>query len=369
MKYVEEFRDAGAARALTGKISALGEKLRKMGRSVKIMEVCGTHTVAIERCGIRRLMPESVSLISGPGCPVCVTDAGYIDAAAELAAKGVVIVTFGDMLNVPGTGTRLSECRSGGARIELCYSPETALDIAAREASKELVFLAVGFETTTAPTITLVASAIRMNIGNLSLLTSFKRIPPAMDALLQYPELNVSGFLCPAHVSAIIGADAYRPVVDKNRIPCVVAGFEPLDILMGICGILAQIVEGRAEVENQYSRVVRSQGNTRALEIMDKYLEDYDAPWRGIGVIPRSGSRLRKEFGGFDAERRFGLAVKAGRPDKACRCGEVLKGKIRPDSCPLFGKVCTPLNPRGPCMVSSEGTCAALYKYQAPEGR
>lgn len=363
MKYVEEFREEGAARAIAGKICELGKSLRSRMPRICIMEVCGTHTVAIERCGIRRMMPENVRLISGPGCPVCVTDAGYIDAAAELAMKGVTIVTFGDMINVPGTKTKLSECRAAGARIEICYSPETALEIAEKHPSNEVVFLAVGFETTTAPIITLIETALKKKIENVSLLTSFKRIPPAMIALLEDPEIKVNGFLCPAHVSAIIGADAYRPIVSEKKIPCVVAGFEPLDVLLGICGILEQLLDGRAEVENQYSRVVRNQGNTRALDIMEKYLQPYDASWRGLGVIPGSGSRIRDEFEKFDAQKRFGLQIKDDKPDGACRCGEVLKGKIRPDECPLFAVVCNPLEPQGPCMVSSEGTCAALYKY------
>ena len=363
MKYVDEFRDEGAARAIAGKICQLGESLQSRMQKICIMEVCGTHTVAIERCGIRRMMPENVRLISGPGCPVCVTHAGYMDAATELAMKGVIVVTFGDMINVPGTRTKLSECRAAGARVEICYSPETALEIAQGCPSKEVVFLAVGFETTTAPIITLIETASRKNIGNVSLLTSFKRIPLAMIALLEDPEIKVDGFLCPAHVSAIIGADAYRPIVSEKKIPCVVAGFEPLDILLGISGILEQLNEGRAEVENQYSRVVRNQGNMKALDIMSKYLEVYDSPWRGLGVIPGSGSRIKDEFEKFDAQKRFGLEIKEDKSDGACRCGEVLKGKIRPDECPLFAVACNPLEPQGPCMVSSEGTCAALYKY------
>jgi hydrogenase expression/formation protein HypD len=327
------------------------------------MEVCGSHTMAIARYGIRDILPDSIRLISGPGCPVCVTDAGYIDAAVELARRGITVVTFGDMLNVPGSETSLAAVRSEGCSIEVCYSPLRALELAREMPGREIVFLAIGFETTIAPSIAIVEQAAADGIENLSLLVAFKLVPPALAALGADPALRIDAFICPAHVSAIIGADAYLPFVGEGGVPCVIAGFEPLDILLGLKGILAQLVSGVAEVDNQYSRVVTAGGNAKALALMDKYLEPADVSWRGIGVIPESGLALKEQWRHYDAEARHAITVQVGEMNPACRCGDVIKGVASPFECPMFGKTCTPGSPFGPCMVSSEGSCAAYYKY------
>jgi hydrogenase expression/formation protein HypD len=363
MKYIDGFRNPDAAAALRQDIHALAQQLPPSERTTNVMEVCGSHTMAIARYGIRDILPDNLNLISGPGCPVCVTDAGYIDAAIELARRGVTVVTFGDMLNVPGSDTTLAAVRSEGCNVEVCYSPTRALELAKAEPDKEIVFLAIGFETTVAPTMAVLNEAQVDGVSNLSMLVAFKLVPPALAALMADPELHIDAFLCPAHVSAIIGSDAYIPFTGDAGVPCVVAGFEPLDILLGLKGVLSQLVDGVAEVDNQYSRVVRSAGNTKALAIMDRYLEVTDVVWRGIGVIPASGLCLKSEWKTFDAETRHGITVKEGKSDPACRCGDVIKGIASPVECPLFGESCTPGHPYGPCMVSSEGSCAAYYKY------
>jgi len=363
MKYLEGFRDPDAARFLVSKVLAVGERLTAAGRTVRLMEVCGTHTMAIARTGIRSVLPDCVELLSGPGCPVCVTSAGYVDAALELARAGHIIATFGDMVRVPGSETSLAEARAEGAQIEVCYSPDGALDLAVANPDREVIFLAVGFETTVAPLVGLARAALEKGVGNLSLLTAFKTVPPALDALISDPEVTVDAFICPAHVSAIIGSEAYRPFVEERHVPCVVAGFESLDILMGVLDVMEQLVDGRAELVNQYNRVVRPGGNAIALKLMADTVEPVDASWRGIGVIPLSGLGLKKEYATLDARERFGVDTEGGRPHPGCRCGDVLKGKIKPPDCALFAKACTPLKPVGPCMVSSEGSCAAWYKY------
>ena len=363
MKYIDGFRDPDAAHYLEQQIEAANQGMFAQGRPVRLMEVCGTHTMAIARHGIRDLLPDNVFLLSGPGCPVCVTDAGYIDAAIELARQGCVIATFGDMLKVPGSSRSLAQARAHGARVEVCYSPEMALDLASRHQGSQVVFLAVGFETTVAPVVSLVRSGMERGLDNLSLLTAFKLIPPALEALIADPEVQVGGFICPAHVSAIIGAEAYRLLVHQHGVPCVVAGFEPLDILYGILCLVRQLADGQVELVNQYERVVKPEGNKCAQALMAEYLEPADVVWRGIGTIPASGLRLKDEYASFDAARRFGVETDSGQTDPGCRCGDVLRGKITPRDCGLFGKRCTPDQPVGPCMVSAEGSCAAYYKY------
>jgi hydrogenase expression/formation protein HypD len=364
VKYVDGFRDPAAAAALRRSISRTAESLAASRGTVRIMEVCGTHTMAIARHGIRGVLPDNVDLVSGPGCPVCVTHAGYIDNAIALAERGVCIVTFGDMLHVPGSTSTLAGARAGGAAVETAYSPATAIETARSEPGRQVVFLAIGFETTIAPLVSLVDEARAQGIGNLTLLTAFKLVPPALSALRADRELAIDAFLCPAHVSAIIGSDAYRPFAGPGGVPCVIAGFEPLDILLGIDRILRQLAEGRAEVENLYDRVVRPQGNPRAQALMRTYLRPVDARWRGIGTIPQSGLGLRPEYEQLDSAVRFGLADAPGSEPRGCLCGEVIKGKRKPPACPMFGKACTPDSPVGPCMVSSEGSCAAYYKYR-----
>lgn len=366
MKYIDGFRDPGAARALRKRIETRGEALRRSGRSAVIMEVCGSHTMAIARYGIRDILPEGVDLVSGPGCPVCVTPPGYIDAAIDLAKRGATLVTFGDMLDVPGSEQTLSDCRAAGGAVEVCYGPAVAIDIARKNPERDVVFLAIGFETTVAPVVSLIPQAEKRTLKNLSLLTAFKRVPPALSALLADPEVRTDAFLCPAHVSAIIGSNAYRPYAG-NGIPCVVAGFEPLDILLGVDGVLRQLIDGTAEVDNQYARVVRPDGNAKAQALIETYLEPIDAEWRAIGTIPASGYGIREEYRAYDAEARFGLEVGPGAIGPGCRCGDVIKGKLSPPACPLFAAACTPDHAVGPCMVSSEGTCAAYYKYSRLE--
>jgi hydrogenase expression/formation protein HypD len=365
MRYLDGFRDPDAGRAIAGQIQELGAKLAAKNGHVRMMEVCGTHTMSIARYGIRDLLPANVELVSGPGCPVCVTDTGYIDAAIALAERGHLVATFGDLMRVPGSEGTLAEARGRGADVDVCYSPEAALDLARANPGREIVFLGIGFETTTAPVVSLVPLAQAAGIKNLSLLTAFKLVPPALDALLSDPEVAVHAFICPAHVSAIIGSEAYRPYVDQG-VPAVVAGFEPLDILMAIAEIIDQHTKGVAALTNQYDRVVRPDGNRKAQELFEKHLRPVDAAWRGIGVIPDSGLGLRDEFAHFDASLRLDMPVGIGEPDKRCRCGDVLKGIITPKGCPLFGRACTPLKPVGPCMVSSEGSCAAYFKYVTP---
>jgi hydrogenase expression/formation protein HypD len=363
MKYVDGYRDPDAARFIARRIGDAAARLARSGRSVRLMEVCGTHTMAIARHGIRDVLPGNVVLCSGPGCPVCVTDAGYIDAAIELARRGVTIATFGDMVRVPGTSQSLAEARADGARVVVCYSPNEALALAREEGSGEVVFLAVGFETTVAPLAALLGAARASGTARFSMLTAFKTVPPALAALAEDPEVGVDGFLCPAHVSAVIGADAYEPIARRYHLPCTIAGFEPLDILLGIQDLLEQLADGEARVVNQYARVVRHEGNTKAQRVIAEALEPVDAAWRGLGLIPGSGLAIRDPLAAFDAARRHGVTVEATAPAPGCQCGDVLKGKILPDGCPMFGSACTPDHPVGPCMVSGEGSCAAHYKY------
>jgi hydrogenase expression/formation protein HypD len=367
MKYIQGFRNPAAAATIRGRIADLAAGLRPTGRPVNVMEVCGTHTMAIARYGIRDVLPPAVELISGPGCPVCVTPASYIDVAIALAEKGMMVVSFGDMVAVPGSRFTLAECRARGGTVEVCYNPMRAIELAEANPEREVVFLAIGFETTIAPVICLVEQAERRGVKNLSLLTAFKLVPPALHALLSDPSIRIDAFLCPAHVSAIIGSDAYLPFASTYHVPCVVAGFEPLDILYGMQVILEQIYRGVAEVANEYARVVTPGGNRKAQGMMAAYLQPVDAAWRGIGVIPQSGLGLKPEYAIYDAERRHGVKVELGSENPACSCGEVLKGKMKPPACVLFGAGCTPDHPVGPCMVSSEGTCSAYFKYKKYE--
>ena len=359
LKYIDEFRDPATARALVSRIR------KDAGDTpVRLMEVCGTHTVAIARSGIRPLLSGAVTMVSGPGCPVCVTPDGYIDAAIALGReKGALLASFGDMLRVPGTSSSLEKEKGRGLDVRVVYSPLDAVAMAAASPEREVIFLGVGFETTVPAIAGAIRTAASRGVANFSVLSSVRTIPEAMGVLASDPEVRIEGFLCPAHVSVIIGTDAYRPVAEAHRIPCVVAGFEPLDILMGISMLLRQVKEGTARVENQYSRVATAGGNRKAQELVREVFTPCDAGWRGIGIIPNSGLRIAERFAAFDAERKFGVPVIYSPERTACRCGDVLKGKILPDGCPLFGKACVPEEPYGPCMVSSEGTCAAYYKY------
>jgi hydrogenase expression/formation protein HypD len=327
------------------------------------MEVCGTHTMALFETGVRAVMPENVELISGPGCPVCVTTDGYIDAAIELAAKNnVTLATFGDMVRVPGLHGSLESLRSRGARVVIVYSPLTAVDMARRSPREEVVFLAVGFETTVPAVARAVDIAAQEKIENFSILSAHKTIPTALSALLK-GKTPLDGLLCPGHVSAVIGSDAYEPIVRAHHVPCVVSGFEASDMLRALTMLVQQVIAGVPRVENAYVRAVQPEGNPRAQELIRQVFQPCDADWRGLGTIPGSGLELRDSYRKFDARVRFGVSIHESKPRAGCRCGEILKGEARPVDCPLFGRACTPESPCGPCMVSSEGTCAAYYKY------
>ena len=361
MKHQAEYRDPDLAWL---QLQAIRQAVAGFAGTMTLMEVCGTHTMAIYQHGIRSLLPEQVRLISGPGCPVCVTPVGFVDQAVALSRRpDTVIATFGDMVRVPGSSSSLLHEQARGATIKIVYSPLDAVNFAARHPELKVVFLGVGFETT-APTVAgAVLTAARQDLGNFFVLGSHKTMPGPMAALAGDPELQVDGYLCPAHVSAIIGANAYQPLVDAYRVPCVVTGFEPLDVLQGVLMLARQVVSGQARVETQYRRVVKPEGNLKARELLHRVFEPCDARWRGIGDIPDSGLRLRQDFACFDANQQLPIEAEAAVEHQGCLCGEILKGKVRPHDCPLFRTVCTPEDPVGACMVSSEGTCAAEYKY------
>lgn len=361
MNYLDDFRDR---RVVAGFARRIRELVAGRKEPMTFMEVCGTHTMAIYQFGIRTLLPESVRLISGPGCPVCVTPNGYVDRAVALARlPGVTVATFGDMVRVPGSSSSLMEERAKGADIRIVYSPLDAVALAARHPERRVVFLGVGFETT-APTIAgSILAAQRQGLGNYSVLASHKTIPLPMEVLSADPELAIDGYLCPAHVSAIIGADAYLPLVEKRGVPCVVTGFEPADVMQGVEMLVRQVMAGKPAVEIQYRRVVSPEGNRRAQEVLAEVFTPCDAEWRGIGTIPGSGLRIADRYDRFDAERVVPVEVEPVREHEGCRCGDILKGKLSPFACPLFATACTPEAPVGACMVSSEGTCAAAYKY------
>jgi hydrogenase expression/formation protein HypD len=362
IKHSEEYRDGELSRPIA-------EKIRQISRRpVRLMEVCGTHTVSIFRSGIRSILPDTIALLSGPGCPVCVTDQAEIDAFIELARrKDVIVATFGDLMRVPGSGSSLQRERADGRDIRVVYSTMDALALAARHPTREVVFLGVGFETTAPTVAAAIVSAARAKVRNFSVLTAHKTVPRALDALMTLEGVRIDGFLLPGHVSVIIGLDAYRDFFERHRIPCVVAGFEPADILQAIASMVAQIEAGRPRLENAYPRAVTAEGNRTAQALLDDVFEPGDACWRGIGVIPMSGLRVRSAYADFDAARRFALELPQARTPHGCACGEILTGKKTPPECALYKKVCTPVDPVGPCMVSSEGTCAAYYRYHVEE--
>lgn len=358
---LDEFRNRDLVRGLAQLITRLAAGHDK---PLTFMEVCGTHTMAIYQFGIRSLLPPGVRLISGPGCPVCVTPVGYVDrAVAHARQPDTIVATFGDMLRVPGSSSSLMQERALGGDIRIVYSPLDAVTLAEKNREKRVVFLGVGFETT-APTIagTILTAASR-GVDNFFVLASHKTIPVPMRILSADPELGIDGYLCPAHVSAIIGAEAYRFLAEEHGVPCVVTGFEPADILQGVAMLVSQVVEGRSTVENQYRRFVTPEGNAKARELVSRVFVPSDAVWRGLGLIPESGLEIAAEFDRYDAEKALPVEVEDPREPDGCLCGEVLKGKISPFDCPLFGTACTPEQPVGACMVSSEGSCAAAYKY------
>lgn len=353
------FRDPELAARLGRRIAGLAAKI---GRGIALMEVCGTHTVAIARSGLAGMLPAGIRLVSGPGCPVCVTPQGEIERAAAAAKLGnVALVTFGDMLRVPTRTGSLESARSEGADIRMAYSPREALEAARAEPDREFVFVGVGFETTIPTFAAAVNEARETGVKNFTILPSFRLVPPALDAVMATGPA-IDGFILPGHVSTVLGTKPYEIIPRAGR-AAVVAGFEPLDILLAIEMILAQIANGRPQVEIAYRRAVRTDGNPEARRLIELVFEPVDARWRGIGTLPMSGLAFRPEFHGFDAARRFALAAPEAPEPAGCRCGEVLSGRAAPDQCPLFGDVCTPEDPVGPCMVSSEGCCAARYRY------
>ena len=349
----------------------MGDKLERLmdsiGRTVRLMEVCGTHTVAIFRQGIRDLLPKGIMLLSGPGCPVCVTAIKDVDAAIAVSMqKGVILATFGDMMRVPGGRKSLFNAKAEGGDVRVVYSPLDALKIAEDNSGKKVIFFATGFETTSPSVAGTLMEAERRGVGNFYIYSVHKTVPPALKALLDSGEVRVDGFILPGHVSTVIGSVPYGFIASDYGKPSVITGFDAGDILSGIRMILEQLASGKAAVEIQYKKVVRTEGNPRAIEVLNKCFEPDDARWRGIGTIPMSGLTLREEFRHRDIRSVFALDV----PDTedhatACSCGEVLKGVKVPTDCKLFGKVCTPDRPVGPCMVSSEGSCAAYFKYKA----
>jgi len=358
VRYVQEFHNAAAARGLVAAIE------RITSRPLNLMEVCGTHTVAIFRHGIRQLLPPPLSMLSGPGCPVCVTTNADIDKAIALAEQpGVTLATFGDMMKVPGSYQSLQQVKADGSDVRVVYSPRDAVCMARDNPRRPVVFLAVGFETT-APTIAAaLLEAEALGLKNFYLISVHKLIPPAMRALLTAGDVRIDGFICPGHVSVVIGSQPYQFIPQQYGVPCVITGFEPLDILQGIEMLLRQIADGRAEVEIQYRRGVRPEGNPLARELVSRVFETSDADWRGLGCIPGSGLKLRPEYKRFDAEEAFTISPPPAKEHKGCLCGDILRGVKTPPECPLFAKACTPERPVGPCMVSSEGTCAGWYQY------
>ena len=361
MKYIDEFRDKALVQEIVHRLGQLGEK------PATIMEVCGTHTMAAARFGLKSLLPAPVELISGPGCPVCVTAQADIDAFLALGGEpGVVLTSFGDMLRVPGSHTSLERRRAQGTAVRVVYSPLDAVALARQEPGKHVVFFGVGFETTMPAIAMAIRLAAEEGLDNFSVLCVHKTMPAALRALLASGELRVSGLLCPGHVTTIIGAEAFDFIPREFGIPCAVTGFEPLDMLLGIESILRQIGNRAARVENVYTRAVQVQPNTRATELLAEVFAAADADWRGLGVIPGSGVTIREKYSRFDAQARFPEVWEqlAPAPPSACRCGEVLRGVLRPVQCPLFDKACSPATPLGPCMVSSEGACAAAYRYE-----
>ena len=342
---------------------AIDRACRGLNRRINIMEVCGTHTVAIFRHGIRSVLPENLKLLSGPGCPVCVTQQGYIDVVLEMAKReDCIIATYGDMVRVPGSDGSLETARAAGS-VKVVLSSEDALDLARENPGKTVVFVAVGFETTAPATAVAVREAATAGVENFCVLCGHKLVVPAMAALLSDKNNAINAFLCPGHVSAVTGYGSYRPIAAEFRRPCVAAGFEPVQILEGIAAICAQLADGRAEAGSVYAAVVTEEGNATARRMIADCFEPVDGLWRGLGKIPKSTLRLKDRYGGFDALRRFSIVERPVDEPAGCRCGDVLCGLIDPPQCALFGSKCTPTDPVGPCMVSSEGACSAHYKY------
>ena len=360
MKFIDEYRDGEKARQVIQEIH------RQAIEPVRLMEVCGTHTVSIARYGLRQVLPKSIELISGPGCPVCVTGNSDLDKAISLARiPDALVATFGDMMRVPGSTSTLALEKAGGCDVRVVYSPLDGLKMAQENPRRKVIFLGVGFETTAPTVAATLLEGKKQGINNFWIFSAHKTVPLALKALLDSGEITLHGFLLPGHVSAIIGSRPYQFLAEEYGLACVISGFEPLDILQSILLLVRQVRRREPKVEIQYRRGVDPGGNVRALQVMEKVFEPVDAEWRGLGVIKETGFALRQELAEFDAGRRFALPIPPVRGNRACRCGDVLRGSLRPQQCPLFATACSPKNPVGPCMVSSEGSCAAAYKYDS----
>jgi hydrogenase expression/formation protein HypD len=358
LKYVDEFRDPALARKLLARIEA------RSTRPVRLMEFCGGHTHAIMRYGLRALLPRTVDLRSGPGCPVCVTANADLDRAIALAqVPGLILTTFGDMVRVPGSTRSLQDAKAAGADVRMVYSTLDALQIARENPARPVVFLGVGFETTAPTVAAALLQAEAQGIENLAVLSLHKLTPPATRAILDAGDLALDGIIGPGHVTTIIGSAAWQFLPDDYGVPVAVAGFESVDILRAVADLVDMVEDGQPAVANAYSRSVTPAGNPRALEVMNQVFEVSAADWRGMGVVPASGLGIRPEFAQFDAALRFDVDPGPVREHKGCLCGDVLRGTVRPPECPLFGKACTPARPIGPCMVSAEGSCAAYYQF------
>ncbi|MBW2492283.1 MAG: hydrogenase formation protein HypD [Deltaproteobacteria bacterium] len=358
IKHLHEYRDPELSRKIIQQIKKTSQK------EIRLMEVCGTHTTSIFRNGIRSLLPETISLLSGPGCPVCVTAQNEIDAFIELAKlDDVIIATFGDLIRVPGADSSLQNEQAKGRDVRVVYSTFDAIDIAKKNPDKHVVFLGVGFETT-APTIAAsILAAHNLNLDNYFVISAHKLLPPALFTLAENPETKTDGFILPGHVSVIIGVKAYIPFYEQYKFPCVIAGFEPIDILQAILMLTKQIEDDAPKLENGYKRAVTFEGNPKARSTMNAVFETADAAWRGLGIIPLSGLKIRKEYEAFDAQKVFDIELGEVKDPNGCACGDILLGVKIPPQCPLYKKTCAPDQPIGPCMVSSEGTCAAYHRY------
>lgn len=358
MKHLDEYRDNALVAPLVKELK------QSVTKPLRVMEVCGSHTMAIFRNGLRTILPEGMELVSGPGCPVCVTSASHMDSFISMADIPEVRVTiFGDLFRVPGTHNSLAQASAKGAKVDIVYSPMDALELAKNNPNELVVFLGVGFETTTPGIAATILAAKNQKVENFIVFSTQKTMPAPMDALLSDPDLQIDGLLCPGHVSSIIGAGAWEPMATKYNLACVVGGFETADLLKALILLARQVGQDVRRVENVYPRAVSWEGNSRAAKMVEEIFEPTDMNWRGLGNIPSSGLKIREKYRDFDAEIRLDVVLPEASEPKGCLCGEILKGKNSPKECPLFDTKCSPANPIGPCMVSSEGTCAAHHKY------
>jgi hydrogenase expression/formation protein HypD len=357
MRFIDEYRDKGLVLKLAGKIREISTK------QISLMEVCGGHTMSIQRFGLPTVLPDTIRLLSGPGCPVCVSSRKYIDQAiAYSRLENVIIATYGDLIRVPGSTSTLDREKAVGADIRIIYSVMDSLEIAKQNPAKKIIFLGIGFETTAPASAAAILGAYRQNISNFHLFSSHKIMPPAMAALID-EGVRIDGYIAPGHVSTITGTEIYREIAEKYHLGCVISGFEPLDLVEAIYMLVRQIENNDQKIEIQYKRAVKAEGNAKAREILEDVFELRDDWWRGLGVLKNSGLGIRKKYESFDAEKIINVEVEPTREDKGCICGEVLKGLKNPKECKLFAKACTPENPVGACMVSNEGACQAYYRY------